>query len=409
MNVALRSSRPPLTPSTPYEMCEADAEATATATTLKERGNAAFRSGRYAEALALYETALATVLTGSSPLLATTLHLNLAAAALHLHEFEKARAACCAALLLDPTNAKGRARLAQAASGLAAAAATPPPPQRPLLKRDIVYASFSRSCSRTAFRHSDDGVDENLLILLHGLGDSLEPFAKLGAAMRLPQTAMLALQARAEVPLLGGGYWFSSLEPATYEPYVDPPVDGSRLASLARTVGALCSDIVALCASHDWPLERVHLLGYGDGAAVALHVVAALAEQGGGGGMNVGSVAAVCGSLLPEFTAPVGGGQARATSTRVLLLATDASTGAEGGHSLAAAARTERELRSAALGVEHVVVESLVGSAPHMPRSAAEMTTLMRHFGGCLTRRMVALEGGGGFVEVHRGGQGSDT
>jgi hypothetical protein len=42
---------------------------------------------------------------------------------------------------------------------------------------------------------SDDGTDENLLVLLHGLGDTHLPFAKLGASLKLPQTATLALRA----------------------------------------------------------------------------------------------------------------------------------------------------------------------------------------------------------------------
>ena len=61
---------------------------------------------------------------------------------------------------------------------------------------------------------SDDGTDENLLILLHGLGifpppilhrstlithiglgDTHKPFARLGKSLKLPQTATLALRA----------------------------------------------------------------------------------------------------------------------------------------------------------------------------------------------------------------------
>lgn len=58
---------------------------------------------------------------------------------------------------------------------------------------------------------SDDGTDENLLILLHGLGgpngifvafisnmitgDTHIPFGKLGRSFKLPQTATLALRA----------------------------------------------------------------------------------------------------------------------------------------------------------------------------------------------------------------------
>ncbi|KAG8974694.1 hypothetical protein FRB90_009719, partial [Tulasnella sp. 427] len=46
-----------------------------------------------------------------------------------------------------------------------------------------------------AYFPSDDGTDENLLILLHGLGDTHLPFAKLGKSFKLPQTATLALRA----------------------------------------------------------------------------------------------------------------------------------------------------------------------------------------------------------------------
>lgn len=66
-----------------------------------------------------------------------------------------------------------------------------------------------------SYTASDDGTDENLLILLHGLGvdaiyalystfaelllfclgDSHLPFSKLGRQLKLPQTAVLALRA----------------------------------------------------------------------------------------------------------------------------------------------------------------------------------------------------------------------
>ncbi|KAG8916516.1 hypothetical protein FRC01_003018 [Tulasnella sp. 417] len=49
---------------------------------------------------------------------------------------------------------------------------------------------------------SDDGTDENLLILLHGLGDTHVPFAKLGKSLKLPQTATLALRAPEHGPML---------------------------------------------------------------------------------------------------------------------------------------------------------------------------------------------------------------
>ena len=46
-----------------------------------------------------------------------------------------------------------------------------------------------------SYNPSEDGVDENLLILLHGLGDTHVPFANLGKQLKLPQTATLAIRA----------------------------------------------------------------------------------------------------------------------------------------------------------------------------------------------------------------------
>ena len=61
-----------------------------------------------------------------------------------------------------------------------------------------------------------DGIDQNLLILLHGLGDSKTPFAKLGQQLKLPQTATISIQAPEPVPYLEGCHqWFPSFDMLT--------------------------------------------------------------------------------------------------------------------------------------------------------------------------------------------------
>jgi len=54
-----------------------------------------------------------------------------------------------------------------------------------------------------------DNVDTNLLILLHGLGDTALPFFELGKELQqtLPQTAILSIQAPMRVPLLEEEAW----------------------------------------------------------------------------------------------------------------------------------------------------------------------------------------------------------
>ncbi|THU87358.1 hypothetical protein K435DRAFT_867368 [Dendrothele bispora CBS 962.96] len=62
---------------------------------------------------------------------------------------------------------------------------------------------------------SDDGTDENLLILLHGLGDAHIPFSKLGKQFKLPQTAVLAIRAPEQIPYLytESYQWYLSFSP----------------------------------------------------------------------------------------------------------------------------------------------------------------------------------------------------
>lgn len=72
----------------------------------------------------------------------------------------------------------------------------------------------SSQCHPLTFSYepSPSGVDSNLLILLHGLGDTKNPFHSLGKklATNLPQTAILSLQGGSPVPFLddqGFGWW----------------------------------------------------------------------------------------------------------------------------------------------------------------------------------------------------------
>lgn len=82
---------------------------------------------------------------------------------------------------------------------------------------------------------SADGINLNLLVLLHGLGnlkyynstslnthwtypigDSKKPFSNLGKQLKLPQTATLSVQAPEPVPYMDGCFqWFPSFDMLT--------------------------------------------------------------------------------------------------------------------------------------------------------------------------------------------------
>ncbi|PAV16181.1 phospholipase carboxylesterase [Pyrrhoderma noxium] len=110
---------------------------------------------------------------------------------------------------------------------------------------------------------SDDGTDENLLILLHGLGDTHVPFGKLGKQLKLPQTATLALRAPQQIPYLyeEAYQWYPSFDDLG-EPIVHPnPAPGVTV--LTTTI----SHLTTVCG---WPLSSIHLFGFAQGGSLAL-------------------------------------------------------------------------------------------------------------------------------------------
>lgn len=113
---------------------------------------------------------------------------------------------------------------------------------------------------------SDDGTDENLLVLLHGLGDTHVPFAKLGRSLNLPQTATLALRAPEQIPFLyeQAYQWYTSFDPLG--DLIDRPNPTPALDLLRIVISHLVDDC-------NWPPLRIHLFGFAQGGSVAVESV----------------------------------------------------------------------------------------------------------------------------------------
>ncbi|KAG6861819.1 hypothetical protein C0995_011701 [Termitomyces sp. Mi166 len=126
---------------------------------------------------------------------------------------------------------------------------------------------------------SDDGTDENLLILLHGLGmrlvsyvsstlnqaylgDTHLPFSNLGRQLKLPQTAVLALRAPEQVPFLyeDAFQWYTSFD--GLGELIERPNPTPGLDLLEKVVKHLIDG----CG---WPSHRIHLFGFAQGGSVA--------------------------------------------------------------------------------------------------------------------------------------------
>ncbi|KAF8064076.1 hypothetical protein FPV67DRAFT_201101 [Lyophyllum atratum] len=156
---------------------------------------------------------------------------------------------------------------------------------------------------------SDDGTDENLLILLHGLGDSHVPFAKLGRQLKLPQTAVLALRAPEQVPFLyeDSFQWYNSFD--GLGELIERPNPTPALEVMAKVVKHLVDD----CG---WLSDRIHLFGFAQGGSVAAEFGIAwwkdhLAAQRGATASSssspgpLGSIVTISGPLLSYPTLSV--------------------------------------------------------------------------------------------------------
>lgn len=148
-----------------------------------------------------------------------------------------------------------------------------------------------------SYSSSGDGVDENLLILLHGLGDVHKNFFQLGQKMELPQTAVMAISGPIMFPeeIIHGRAWFVAFD-EDWELIQPEKGDERRLKSMRTATILLDKVIEVMCKSYGWTRDRVHVLGFSQGGTLALDL--ALRSCGP---RRLGSVVAISASLLPEF------------------------------------------------------------------------------------------------------------
>lgn len=158
----------------------------------------------------------------------------------------------------------------------------------------------SKNGTQLEFRYAGApaGIDSNLLILLHGLGDRAAPFYDLGTSLQrtLPQTAIISVQGLKRVPLLEEEAWmwwdtFDMLGELIPRP--DP----------SKAIGALQGLLHYLCEPENqggcgWKASDIHLFGFGQGGSLALETLAAHRPH------PLGSIVSVCGPLLsfPTFS-----------------------------------------------------------------------------------------------------------
>lgn len=167
--------------------------------------------------------------------------------------------------------------------------AAPDPKTFPAQLRDFEYGS------------SPDGVDENLLVLLHGSGGTHKDFATFARRLELPQTAFLALTGPIKLPeaLAIGSLWFQIFDETDF--CLLTPGDKKRAETLESTKTLLEEMIQALCSHCGWHRSKIFLFGYADGGTTVLNFAVNSC-----GPARLGGAISISGSMLGEYL-PAGG------------------------------------------------------------------------------------------------------
>lgn len=161
-------------------------------------------------------------------------------------------------------------------------------------------------CRGSIFAHSADGADTNLLVLLHGLGDTPKNFVTFASTVSLPQTCSLSLQAPISLGKFGidGHMWMNSFEDDGN--LIDETSQSSQLqaAELLNVTGNLFILLKHICCTagqqgsrddaNRWRPECVFLFGFSQGGTVAVEVARLCASRG----VVLGGVVGVCTSML---------------------------------------------------------------------------------------------------------------
>lgn len=212
----------------------------------------------------------------------------------------------------------------------------------------------------------------NILILLHGLGDTNKSFSQLGKNLNLPETACLSIQGPNPIPPIFTG----SDTPAFH--WGDDVLVDERQGVIELDAGfstirkILLEDVITagLIGTCGYPARNILLLGFGQGGMAALHLAAASQLEFGG-------VISIGGGLPPSSSSF--GGKSK---TPVLVL---------GGSRSAQVTRNAVDtLKTWFTDVEYVKWEKEEDS---MPRSREEMVPLMRFFARRLRSRAGVPEG----------------
>ncbi|KAI8827095.1 Alpha/Beta hydrolase protein [Fimicolochytrium jonesii] len=242
------------------------------------------------------------------------------------------------------------------------------------------------------YSSSPDGVDTNLLVLLHGLGDQPANFMQFGKKMQLPQTALLAIKGPSPIPFFEGTGWAPAFDQEGNE---IPPSDRAVRDGIKKTRGLLATFLEEAILTgqstsrNRWHAKNVFLLGFSQGGAAAVDL--ALLN----GSVVLGGVVSISGLPSPE-SYPHQNTLKPNLGLKILVT-----------HGSADETLPKSEWKARAAFVRNLVgtngelkVHEVAGKGHGMPTTETEMREIMKFFGANLGLRNLALEAMSDVYEV---------
>ncbi|KAF2725122.1 alpha/beta-hydrolase [Polychaeton citri CBS 116435] len=206
----------------------------------------------------------------------------------------------------------------------------------------------------------------NILLLLHGLGDTNASFTQLGKNLNLPETACVSIQAPKTLLDLGGFHWGDDIIFDGSAAGLD--ADGGFKESNALLRAVVEDVLVAKC---EYVAREVLMFGFGQGGMAALSSAASLHDTSSA---ELGGVISIGAGLPSEAPAAL----IAKCKTPVLICA--------GSDNSAVALGTEDKLSRV---FEHVEVRRYRKPGDSMPSNRDEMMPIMQF----LSRRLKSTAG----------------
>lgn len=269
------------------------------------------------------------------------------------------------------------------------------------------FHDLAPSLAPFLYEPSADGIETNLLILLHGLGDTAKNFVEFGRRLTLPQTSLLAITAPGRLPLDMGAAWYPAFE-QDGTPLVEPvrPGDRRRVEGVRASRIAIQTLIRGLVCRCNWRASDVFIMGFSQGGLVAMDVGTHVATPGPLGGV----VGLSCACLLPEQDAL----SERRKEESALQAPMLSLHGTQDDVVPLSLARSTRDVMRERIAVQlaepgsgsaaaHYEYVELAGGKHATPQCAEHARPLLAFFGRHLLRRSPAMEAAAGIIEIKPG------